>query len=156
MQSSVSNSCFPVLLASGLLNAGLSRLERARSTVGRRRLGCFSGLQILACTGGRQGKPRFQLCGPLQVVFARQCSSQALPGIFSGKCVGRHRRRWGQVPEEDLVQKWSRNSARWRRSSELKCLNMGLHNSVPASQSWSALIGRWGAHARMTESMLRA
>eukprot|EP00983_Pelagomonas_calceolata_P130134 1161663-Pelagomonas_calceolata.AAC.1 len=46
--------------------------------------------------------------------------------------------------------------ARWRRSSEVECLIMGLHNSVLASQSRLALIGKRGAHAGMLESMFRA
>eukprot|EP00983_Pelagomonas_calceolata_P075660 1153099-Pelagomonas_calceolata.AAC.1 len=41
-------------------------------------------------------------------------------------------------------------------SLEVECLNMGLHNSVLASQSRLALVGKWGAHAGMLESMLGA
>eukprot|EP00983_Pelagomonas_calceolata_P077063 1153699-Pelagomonas_calceolata.AAC.14 len=47
-------------------------------------------------------------------------------------------------------------AALFMRSSEVECLNMDLHNSVLASQSRLALIGKKGAHAGMLESMLRA
>eukprot|EP00983_Pelagomonas_calceolata_P108580 1159472-Pelagomonas_calceolata.AAC.20 len=52
--------------------------------------------------------------------------------------------------------KWSRKLAQQRRSSEVERLNTGLHNSMLASQSWLAHIGKRGAHAGMLESMLSA